>query len=167
MSVNGWHGRLAGVVAAAALGMTSCNGSDGSVCGPTHGTVERVIDGDTIVLTSGEKIRYLLVNAPETTNGHDDCYGQNAAQFNSDLVLGKEVDLTYDTECTDRFGRLLAYVSVDGNEVNTLLIDRGYACVLHISPDGDDRFDEFADLQTEAKQAHRGLWGACDPIPCN
>jgi len=129
--------------------------------------VDRVIDGDTIVLTTGEKIRYLLVNAPETTNGHDDCYGQNASQFNSDLVLGKMVELTYDTECTDMFGRLLAYVSVDGQEVNTLLVERGYACVLHISPDGDDRVDEFKELQAQAKAANRGLWGACDPIPCN
>lgn len=129
--------------------------------------VDRVIDGDTIVLTTGEKIRYLLVNAPETTNGHDDCYGQNASQFNSDLVLGKMVDLVYDVECTDMFGRLLAYVSVDGQEVNTLLVERGYACVLHISPDGDDRVDEFKELQAEAKAANRGLWGACDPIPCN
>jgi micrococcal nuclease len=138
-----------------------------ATCGPTKAVVARVIDGDTIVLDSGEKVRYLLVNAPETTNGHTDCYGQSASQFNSDLVLGKTVELRYDDVCTDKFGRLLAYVSVDGVEVNTTLIERGYACVLHISPDGDARADEFKSLESAAKQQRRGLWGTCSPIPCN
>lgn len=142
-------------------------GTPGSDCGPSSGTVERVIDGDTIVLTTGVKIRYLLINAPETTNGHNDCYGANAAQFNSDLVLGKPVDLAYDVQCEDVYGRTLAYVSVAGQEVNTLLIQRGFACLLHISPDGDARAAEFKGYADDAKAAKRGLWGACDPIPCN
>ncbi len=87
--------------------LTACASTPGSTCGPSSGLVERVIDGDTIVLATGEKIRYLLVDAPETTNGHDDCFGSNAATFNSDLVLNKTVDLTYDTQCTDMYGRLL------------------------------------------------------------
>ncbi|MDB4953394.1 MAG: thermonuclease family protein [Myxococcales bacterium] len=126
----------------------------------------RVIDGDTVELASGAKIRYLLVNTPEITNGHDDCYGANAAQFNSDLVLGKTVELRYDVQCTDRFDRTLAYVSIDGREVNTLLVERGYGCVLHIPPDGDDRADELLAVQAEARAASRGLWGVCHPAPC-
>ncbi len=43
--------------------------SEGSSCGPSTGVVARVIDGDTIELETGERIRYLLVNAPETTGG--------------------------------------------------------------------------------------------------
>ena len=147
--------------------LAGCGGDTSSMCGPSSGVVDRVIDGDTIVLQTGVKIRYLLINAPETTNGHDDCYGSNAAEFNSDLVLGKTVDLTYDVQCEDMYGRTLAYVSVDGQEVNTLMIQRGYACLLHISPDGDDRADEFKSYQDAAKADKRGLWGACDPIPCN
>ncbi len=148
------------------LALAAC-GSDGPECGVTSATVERVIDGDTIVLDNGDKVRYLLVNAPETTNGHDDCYGQNAATFNSDIVLGKQISLSYDVQCKDRYDRWLAYVSVGGQEVNTLLVQRGYACVLHIPPDGDARYDEFKGYQDDAKAAGRGLWGACDPIPCN
>jgi micrococcal nuclease len=155
--------RVAIIVALAGCG----GGSGNSDCGPSQAMVDRVIDGDTIVLTTGDKIRYLLINAPETTNGHNDCYGANATKFNSDMVSGKMVDLTYDVQCTDIYGRLLAYVSVDGQEVNTLMVERGFACVLHIPPDGDDRAQEFEDLQTEAKAANRGLWGACSPIPCN
>ena len=57
------------------------------------------------------KIRYLMVNTPETTGGKNECYGQNAVTFNTDLVLGKTVEIDYDVECTDRFDRTLAYVS--------------------------------------------------------
>jgi micrococcal nuclease len=147
--------------------LVGCGGNSGSDCGPSEGMVARVIDGDTIVLTSGVKIRYLLMNAPEITNGHNDCYGSNASQFNSDLVLGKTVQLGYDVQCQDMYGRTLAYVSVGGTEVNSLMVERGYACVLHIPPDGDSRADEFEALQADARAAGRGLWGACNPIPCN
>lgn len=129
--------------------------------------VSRVIDGDTVELESGEKVRYLMVDAPETTNGKNDCYGSNAVTFNSDLVLGKTVTLVVDVERLDFFGRTLAYVSVSGQEVNSLMIERGYACLLHIAPNGDDRLTEFKALETAAKNANRGLWGACSPIPCN
>lgn len=154
--------RLA-LVALLALHASACTG-DGP-CGASDAMVTRVVDGDTIELADGRKIRYLLVDTPETTSGHNDCYGTNAAQFNSDLVLNKMVHLDFDVECTDRYGRTLAYVTVDGQEVNTLLVQRGYGCVLHISPDGDSRVDEFNAYQLEAKTALRGLWGACNPLP--
>ena len=73
-----------------------------------------------------------------------------------------------DVNCAlDRFDRTLAYVSVSGQDVNALMIERGYACVLHISPNGDDRAAEFKALEATAKAESRGLWGACDPVPCD
>ena len=147
------------------LAAAAACGGGGSECGPTSAHVARVVDGDTIELASGEKIRYLLVDTPESTT-EIECYGENAKQFNTDLVSDKDIELRYDVECEDRFGRLLAYVTVGGVEVNTLLVERGFGCVLHIPPDGDDRVDEFKALETEAKAALRGLWGACSPIPC-
>jgi micrococcal nuclease len=128
--------------------------------------VDRVIDGDTIVLTSGEKVRYLLVNANEITNGHDECYGHEAADYNTMLVGGQQVSLVYDQQCTDIFGRLLAYVSVSGREVNPLLVERGYACVLYIPPDGASRHVEFQNLELEARAEKVGMWGACPEVPC-
>ena len=154
-------------IALALVLATGCGGSETSECGPTTGVVARIIDGDTIELASGERIRYLMVNTPETTGGKNECYGENAVRFNTDLVLGKTVDIAYDAVCTDMFDRTLAYVSVAGQEVNRLLVERGFACVLHIPPNGDDRADEFDDLEAAARQQDRGLWGACDPIPCN
>jgi micrococcal nuclease len=124
-----------------------------------------VIDGDTIVTTAGEKVRYLLVDAPEITDGHSDCYGSNAKQLNSDLVLGKSIALTYDVTRTDAYGRTLAYVTVDDLDVNALLVERGAACVLFIPPDGGDRRAAYEALQADAKFHHRGIWGSCDPLP--
>ena len=152
------------VTRAALLTLLVASGCGGSPCGDTEGKVTRVIDGDTIELESGVKIRYLMVDTPEVSNGGD-CYGDNAKQYNSDLVLGKTVQLNFDEQCTDRYGRTLAYVTVDGQEVNSLLVRNGYACVLYIPPNGQSRLDEFNALQLDAKTARRGLWSACNPLP--
>jgi len=142
-----------------------CGGE--STCGPGSGVVARVIDGDTIELESGETVRYLMIDTPESTGGATDCFGDNAAQLNSDLVLGETVRLEYDVECEDRFGRLLAYVSIGDDEINTLLVERGYACVLHIPPNGDDREAEFEALEAAARAGGLGMWGVCAEITCD
>lgn len=146
--------------AAIVIGVAACGG------GPDHAVVTNIVDGDTIDLDTGVRIRYLLIDTPESTNGATDCFGQNAKQFNSDLVLNKEVELTYDVEREDRYGRTLAYVSVGDVEVNTTLVERGYACVLYIPPDGEDRKDEFEALEATAKAEGRGMWGQCTVVTC-
>lgn len=156
------RGGILAAAVAAALG--GCAG--GSPCGPGEAEVARVIDGDTIELVGGVRVRYLMVDTPEITGGKHECFGPNAAELNATLVLGERVTLAYDVECEDRFGRTLAYVSVNGREVNSLLIERGYGCVLHVPPNGDDRVAELLALQDAARAARRGLWGACDPLPC-
>jgi micrococcal nuclease len=154
-------GRLVLVVLVVLAG---CGGSDR--CGPSSGTVARVIDGDTIELASGERVRYLLVDTPESTT-EVECFGPEAKAYNIELVLGREVELAYDAECEDRYGRLLAYVSLGEREINALLVERGYGCVLYIPPSGGDRAAEFAALEDLAQAAGRGLWGACEDNPCN
>ena len=148
----------------AAPALAACD--PGGRCGPDTGVVARVIDGDTVELESGERVRYLLVDTPESTTSVE-CYGPEAKGFNADLVEGAEVALLYDAECTDRFDRLLAYVSVAGREVNSILVERGFGCVLHIPPNGADRVEEFRSLQEVARAEGRGLWGACPENPCN
>lgn len=156
-----------GLGLAVTLVATACASDDtSSPCGPTRGLVTNVVDGDTIDLDTGDRIRYLMMDTPESVNGATDCFGQEAKLFNHDLVLGHEVTLRYDQECTDRFSRLLAYVSVDGTEVNSLLVERGYACVLYIPPNGTDRRTEFQTLEAEAKAAGRGMWSACPVVTC-
>ena len=146
-----------------ALCQVGCTGTNR--CGPTSGVVANVVDGDTIDLDSGERIRYLMVDTPELSS--DDCYADEALQLNSQLVLGQEVDLFYDVECEDRFGRLLAYVYVGDNEINSVMVERGYACQLHIPPNGEDRRDEFIGLETQARNDERGMWGQCEVVACD
>ncbi len=151
-------------LAAAAGCGPSDNGSD---CGPSVGTVSRVIDGDTVELGSGERVRYLMIDTPECTGVKDDCYGQEAKDYNAALVLDRQVEISYDVECTDVYDRLLAYVEVDGVEVNARMVEFGYACVLYIPPNGEDRRIEYMNLEAEARSAGRGLWGACQEVTCD
>lgn len=134
-------------------------------CGPSEAFVERVIDGDTVELAGGERVRYLLIDTPESTSSTE-CFGPEATTFNRLLVEGQEVELEYDDECRDRFGRLLAYVRVGDREVNALMVERGFACVLHIPPNGQARVDSYEDLEAQAQYDDRGLWGACEERPC-
>lgn len=164
--------RRPGVVAlalglgAAAATWPGCASDEGR-CGPAHATVARVIDGDTVELDDGRRVRYLLVDTPESTGGKHDCYGSEAADFNRSLVEGKAIGLEYDEVCEDDYGRLLAYVTVAGREVNALLVERGFACVLQIPPNGEARVDEFESLEAAAQQGQTGLWGACAEVTCD
>lgn len=146
----------------------------GHPCGPTRGRVVRAIDGDTVELETGERIRYLLVNAPESTSKAE-CFGPEAKRHNAELVEGREIAIAYDNgaasdpaRCVDRNGRLLAYVSVGDVEVNSSLVRDGYACVLAIPPAGADREEEFRSLQSAARNRRERMW-ACETVPslCN
>jgi micrococcal nuclease len=142
-------------------------GTPPSSCGPSSAVVDHVIDGDTIVLDSGERIRYILVDTPEITNGHNDCYGAEAREYNHTLVTGRTISIAYDEECQDRYGRLLAYVNVGDVEINRTLLEDGYACLLHISPNGDDRFVEYQGLEDMAKADELGMWSVCGTVACD
>jgi micrococcal nuclease len=147
-------------------GDDAADGGDGD-CGPATGTVARAIDGDTLELIGGERVRLILVNTPETSGDSPDCFGPEAFEFTQALTEGQEVELTYDAECRDQFDRLLAYVVLadDGTDVDATLVREGYACVLHIPPNGNDRVEEFYGYLDEARDADKGMWGACTN-PC-
>jgi micrococcal nuclease len=142
-----------------------------AACGATEtadkdvATVVRVIDGDTVELEDQRVVRYLLVDAPEVAHNStevDECFGPEATALNSELVLNRQVTLTYDVERQDRFERMLAYLWLDGRMVNRVLVERGYARVLVIEPN-DEYAAEFEALEAEARAAGRGLWWACTP----
>ncbi len=155
------------VVLGVVLGLAGCAAPQ-SKCGPPSAQVESVIDGDTIVLAGGTKIRLLLVDTPEITKGKNDCYGHEASTFTTNLVAGKTVELSYDeASCTDRYGRTLAYVKSGGVELNTELAKQGFACFLYVKPGGEARQDEFATYESEAKTNRVGMWGTCTVIPCS
>ncbi len=144
----------------------ACGGPPPSPCGPFTGKVTNIVDGDTVDLESGVRIRMLLVDTPETTSGKTDCYGQQAKSFTSMQLLNKDVTIAYDSVCLDRYGRTLAYLSVGGVEHNRALVEQGFACMLYIAPDGQSRKSEFEEYQSTAKTDRKGLWGACSTVTC-
>ncbi|MEZ4269920.1 MAG: thermonuclease family protein [Myxococcota bacterium] len=133
-------------------------------CSPTRGFVTRVIDGDTIELRGGERVRYLLVDTPELSS--QQCYAQEAKQFNTTEVLGHNVRLEYPGgECRGYFGRLLPYVYAHGLFINREVVARGLGRVspsIHPEVNVSDKLTfEFLELQKHAQSSGLGLWGAC------
>lgn len=126
-------------------------------------TVVRVIDGDTIEVNIGSrlyKVRYIGIDTPELGQFG----GYEAKSVNAELVTGKVVDLEKDVSETDRYGRLLRYVWVEGNMVNAALVAMGYAQVATYPPDVKYQ-QEFLELQRQAREAGLGLWAAPQPSP--
>lgn len=125
--------------------------------------VTRVIDGDTIELENGERVRYLGVDTPESVHPSEpiQCFGVESATKNRELVEGKRVTLEKDITDRDKYGRLLRYVFVNGVHIGLELVRQGYASVYTYPP--DVRYsDELLVAQQEARNAKRGLWGSCD-----
>jgi micrococcal nuclease len=124
--------------------------------------VVAVLDGDTIIIDGGEKVRYAGLNTPETHHPDKlpEYCGQEAFEANRRLVAGKTVRLEFDERRRDKYGRLLAYVYVDGLFVNAELIRQGYAQVSTYK-DNQRHHDDFARLQQDAITARRGMWGGC------
>lgn len=119
--------------------------------------VKKVIDGDTIDLENGDRVRYIGIDTPE----EDSCYYQEALDFNKTLVDSQTVRLELDEELIDAFGRLLAYVYVDTLFVNAELVRQGFAKDT-LYPPNDRYANLFAELEEQAKEANMGLWGECD-----
>jgi micrococcal nuclease len=129
-----------------------------------NATVARVVDGDTIVLRGGERVRYIGMDTPESVKPGTpvQCYAKAASHENQQLVAGERVRLRYDAEHEDRYGRTLAYVyrARDGLFVNAELVRRGYARQLTIPPNVAHA-GLFGRLATQARERGRGLWRAC------
>ena len=147
------------------LALSACENDPYAHCGPAEGLVVNVLDGDTLELENGEKVRYILVDTPELSGG--DCYAREALDANTELVLERTVQLRYDVACRDRHNRLLAYVTVGDVEVNRYLVEQGYACVYEFPPAGESRAEEFREYEFQAQVARRGVWSACEPVTCH
>lgn len=124
--------------------------------------VSRVIDGDTVELTDGRRIRYLEIDTPETVHPDKpvECFGPEAAERNRDLVEGREVELLSDGPNMDDFGRYLRYVFVEGTFVNAELVWEGYAVASSYGHQGR-LFQTLVQLQRAAQDNNTGLWAVC------
>jgi micrococcal nuclease len=129
-------------------------------------TVIRVVDGDTVIarLDRGavEDIRLLGVDTPEVVDPRKSvqCFGHAASDFTKAQLTGKHVSLELDAEQRDKYGRLLAYVIVDGHRYNDELLERGFARFFVIPPNGSHARAMLRE-ELAARVARRGLWGEC------
>lgn len=124
--------------------------------------VSEVVDGDTIRISSGETVRYIGIDTPETKDPRrpKECFGEEASRFNEQLVLGKTVQLEKDVSETDKYGRLLRYVWLDSEMVNEKLVKEGYANAVSYPPDVKYQ-SVFRSAEKEARENNRGLWEKC------
>jgi endonuclease YncB( thermonuclease family) len=121
-----------------------------------------VIDGDTIDLDSGERIRLVQIDAPEAKG---ECYGKKAGKVLRELLpAGAEVRLEADPRLddVDRYGRLLRYVFVGDDNINLALVKKGAASVWFFHGDRGRYADQLLTAARHASQARRGAWGACE-----
>ena len=128
-------------------------------CEQQGSKVKRIIDGDTIELINGERVRYIGIDTPETYPPRGpQYYGQEATEANRKLVAGKRIKMEFDVDKKDRYGRTLAYIFVDTIFVNAELLRLGYAKT-YFFPPNIRYFVLFTKLENEAKEAGRGIWG--------
>jgi micrococcal nuclease len=115
--------------------------------------VKYVVDGDTVELADGRKVRYIGINTPERGQP----FYAEATEMNRQFVENKPVQLEFDLETFDRYGRTLAYVWSNGVQVNYQMIRQGYANAFTVQP--NVRYDQlFRQMEREAREAGRGLW---------
>jgi len=140
----------------------------------TNIKVQKVVDGDTLVLENGERVRLIGIDTPEIHDSNklqrdaerskEDIgtikkLGLRSFEFTKKLVEGKRVILEFDVERRDRYERLLAYVYLRENQlfVNAEIVKQGYASLMTISPNVKYA-DLFQKLYKEARENRRGLW---------
>ena len=128
--------------------------------------VTQVIDGDTISVRFSdgheETIRLLGIDTPEThhPNKPVECFGPEAEQFTRSQLDGRSIELEYDVERKDKYGRTLAYIYVRRERFNDQLVRRGFARILNISPN-TKYASELLGHELRAKKSGEGLWGSC------
>jgi micrococcal nuclease len=136
-----------------------------STPGRTSVPVVEVTDGDTIrVDLDGQEtaVRLIGIDTPERDGPYTslECFGEEASRFTHDALEGRTVELEFDVERTDRYGRTLAYLWLDGALFNERLVRSGYAVVTTFPP--NVRYvEQFTAAQRSARDERRGLWGAC------
>jgi len=134
----------------------------------TAASVERVVDGDTIVVRfsapisgfkASERLRLIGGDTPESVDPRRpvERFGLEAARYARELLEGRQVRLAFGSELRDRYGRLLAYVFLpDGVCVNMKIIQDGYGFAYTKYPFAFK--DDFRAAERSAKRRKAGLW---------
>ena len=158
-----WTWSVPGIIVVALLA-AFFNPPDQAITQGDFDVVERVVDGDTLLLQSGERVRLIGVDTPETKHPSKPVqyFGKEASAFTRRIVERKRVRLEFDQANAarghkDRYGRTLAYVFLeDGTLLNAEIIKQGYGHAYTQFP--FSHLEEFRQLEREAREQGRGLW---------
>lgn len=115
--------------------------------------VSQIIDGDTIRLSTGEKVRLIGINAPE----RDQPYYDAATQKLIELIGDNRITLKKDVTDKDQYGRLLRYVYANDTFLNLEMVKQGYA-ISYPFPPNTKHLDNFEVAQEEARNSQIGIW---------
>lgn len=124
----------------------------------------KTIDGDTIkIMYEGKEqnVRYLLIDTPETNHPRlgRQPFGQEAKVRNQELLQKGRLEIEFDIgEKYDKYGRLLAYIYIDGKSVQEQLLREGLARVAYVYPPNTRYLDEYKHAEQQAKEDGIGIW---------
>ncbi|MEE9446567.1 MAG: thermonuclease family protein [Arenicellales bacterium] len=131
--------------------------------------VKRVIDGDTITLKNGDKVRFVGINTPELGHGkfRDEPLANVAKRFVQNKLKGKSVLLETGNERKDRHGRVLAHVYTEsGESIQSQLLEKGLAFAVAVGK--NLRYiDQYTQAEQRARAAKKGVWGDDFYAPIN
>lgn len=134
-------------------------GQDSSTGDPA--VVDEVLDGDTVVLGDGERVRLMGLDATET----GEPYAAEATERLTEMVAGENVTLVATQEDRDRYDRLLRYIYVNDTNANRVLVEDGLATAYY--PSGTDQYtDAFMDVEQAARDADQYLWDRSRAADC-
>ena len=120
--------------------------------------VTKVVDGDTLDLSNGYRVRFSGINTPET----GECYHDEAWDRLKELTLNKEVFIEEDKTDIDKYGRRLRYIYVNNTLVNGVMVFEGYARVYDKYREDTGRYNELKELEKNAVRNKLGVWGCED-----
>lgn len=125
--------------------------------------VIRVVDGDTFVINYNgvnERVRLIGIDTPESVHPDDEKnteFGVKVSNYSKEMLTGKNVMIELDVQKRDQYGRLLAYIYLDGQMYNKILLEKGFA-KLATYPPNVKYVNEFIQIQKQARENGVGLW---------
>tara|TARA_Y100000034_G_C6844755_1_gene382558 strand:+ start:661 stop:1266 length:606 start_codon:yes stop_codon:yes gene_type:complete len=142
------------------LALIFLSGCTGSAVLEGPFTVTKVVDGDTIDLSNGDRIRFSGINTPET----GECYYQEAKDELTFLTLDKEIFIEKDRSDEGKYGRKLRYIYLDNETlVNSILVEKGFAKVYDKYKDDTKRYSQLKKSEEIAIKNNLGVWSCKDP----
>ena len=143
-------------VAAILCGFTAAEDFERGVGALESFSIKKIFDGDSLLMNTGEQLRYLGINAPE----YNEAFGQEAKAENI-KILGEAKSLEFQRclfEEKDKYERILAFVFADGVDVQELLVKKGLAFPAAIPPCGTLSIYRYEAAAAAARKQKLGIW---------